>query len=413
MTDSGLPPVPASADAVVIGAGAFGFATAYHLAKGGLKHVVLLDQFEPGTQVSARAAGLFKLIQASEIKTRLAQRATEIVTGFSANTGIPMPFVASGSIYAARTPAHASMVEAEVEDSRGWGVRLERLEPSEVRIATNYLSGDNIVSAFFVPDDIYIEEPRSLLLAYRQAGAVLGMQTIGHTPAIGITVLNGRVVGVETPRGTIETPIVVDTAGAWAKIVGGLAGVDIPVQPLRHQLRITTPIQGIAPTDPVVRLIDSAAYIRPSRGGLMFGGMEANPLPFTPGDAAGLSLDRMPLDHQLNDQFVAALAEDIPALRDTSIQEERGGVFTMTADGQLLVGPAAGVEGFWMATGCNGTGFSLSSGVGYYLAEWITTGKASIDMSDLDPNRFRTQPLSADELTNAAIWQYANYYVPR
>jgi len=85
----------------------------------------------------------------------------------------------------------------------------------------------------------------------------------------------------------------------------------------------------------------------------------------------------------------------------------------MTADGRLLVGPAAGVDGFWMATGCNGTGFSLSSGVGYYLAEWITTGSPSIDLSELDPNRFADQGLSAEELTQSAIWQYANYYVPR
>ena len=413
MTDFGLSPLPSAADAVVIGAGAFGFATAYHLAKAGLGKVVLLDQFEPGTQVSARAAGLFKLIQASEVKTKLAQRATEIVTGFSANTGVALPYVAAGSIYAARTPAHAAMVEAEVEDSRGWGVRLERLDKSEVRIATNYLSGDHIVSAFFVPEDIYIEEPRALLMAYRQAGAKLGMETIGHTPATGITVLNGKVRGVVTPRGTIETPVVVDTAGAWAKLVGGLAGVDVPIQPLRHQLRITSPITGISATDPVVRLIDAAAYIRPSRGGLMFGGMEMDPVPYEPATYPQRSLDGMPLDHGLNDQFVTALMDDIPVLREAAIQEERGGVFTMTADGRLLVGPAAGVDGFWMATGCNGTGFSLSSGVGYYLAEWITTGSPSIDLGELDPNRFADQGLSAEELTQSAIWQYANYYVPR
>src|SRR3954451_2668141 len=121
MGESVLPPVPATADAVVIGAGAFGFAIAYHLAKGGMKDVVLLDQFEPGTQVSARAAGLFKLIQASEVKTKLAQRATRVVTEFANETGITIPFISSGSIYAARTPVHASMVEAEIEDSRGWG----------------------------------------------------------------------------------------------------------------------------------------------------------------------------------------------------------------------------------------------------------------------------------------------------
>ena len=408
-----LPTVPGSADAVVIGAGAFGFATAYHLAKCGLKHVVLLDQFEPGTQVSARAAGLFKLIQASEVKTRLAQRATEIVTSFAAETGVSLPFIASGSIYAARTPAHASMVEAEIEDSRGWGVRLERLTQQEVSLSAPWLKGDRIVSAYFVADDIYIEEPRSLLMAYRQAGARLGMETIGHTPATGIVLQNGAVAGVETPSGRIETDIVVDTAGAWARRVGRMALIDIPIQPIRHQLRITAPISGIAPNEPVVRLIDSAAYIRPSRGGLMFGGMESNPLPFDPSRSDGFSMDRLPLDHALNDQFVDALKQDIPALDGASIQEERGGVFTMTLDGRLMVGPSNSVRGFWMATGCNGTGFSLSSGVGYTLAEWITTGSPTIDMRDLDPNRFHGQPIDEAALTESAIWQYANYYVPR
>jgi glycine/D-amino acid oxidase-like deaminating enzyme len=405
--------IPTSADAVVIGAGAFGFATAYHLAKAGLKQVVLLDQFEPGTQVSARAAGLFKLIQASEVKTRLAQRATAVVTEFERETGVALPFIPSGSIYAARTPAHAAMVEAEIEDSRGWGVRLERLSPAEVTLSAPWLKGDHILSAFFVAEDIYIEEPRAMLLAYRQAGERLGMRTIGHTPATGISIRNGAVHAVQTPAGSIETPLVVDTAGAWARAVGQLALVDVPIQPIRHQLRITAPISGIVANEPVVRLIDSAAYIRPSRGGLMFGGMEPNPLPVDPAATDGFSMDRLPLDHALNDQFVDALKGDIPALDGASIQEERGGVFTMTLDGRLLVGPSNTVRGFWMATGCNGTGFSLSSGVGYTLAEWITTGTPSIDMRDLDPNRFSGQPITEDELVKSAVWQYANYYVPR
>jgi glycine/D-amino acid oxidase-like deaminating enzyme len=93
-----------------------------------MTNVVLLDQFEPATQASARAAGLFKLLQASEVKTRLAARSMAIVRGFEAETGVPLPFVDSGSIYAARTPQHAAMVEAEVEDGRGWGVELVRID---------------------------------------------------------------------------------------------------------------------------------------------------------------------------------------------------------------------------------------------------------------------------------------------
>lgn len=411
MTDRS--PLPSSAGAVVIGAGAFGFAAAYHLAKAGIRDVVLLDQFEPGTQVSARAAGMFKLIQSSEVKTRLAQKAVEIVTGFEAESGVPLPYIASGSIYAARTPQHASMVEAEVEDSRGWGVRLDRFTNEEVSLSASFMNGKNILSAYFVADDIYIEEPRTLLMAYRQAGARLGMKTIGHTPATGIVLRDGAVQGVETPFGRIETDLVVDSAGAWARTVSRFALVDIPIQPLRHHVRISSPIQGVAATEPMVRLIDAAAYLRPSRGGLMYGGMEHNPLTLDPATIPGFSIDNLTLDHTCNDQFADALKSDVPALDGAFVQEERGGLFTMTPDGMLLAGPAPGVRGFWLATGCNGTGFSLSSGVGHYLAEWITTGSPSIDMSRLDPARFAGQTFAEDDLRQNAIWQYANYYTPR
>jgi len=145
----------------------------------------------------------------------------------------------------------------------------------------------------------------------------------------------------------------------------------------------------------------------------MFGGFEASPLPIEPAVIDDFTLDRLPLDHALNHQFVDVLKEDIPALDGAAIQEERGGVFTMTMDGRLMVGPSNAIRGFWMATGCNGTGFSLSSGVGYTLAEWITTGSPSIDMTDLDPNRFSGAKISDKELVDSGIWQYANYYVPR
>jgi glycine/D-amino acid oxidase-like deaminating enzyme len=356
---------------------------------------------------------MFKLVQSTEIKTRLAQKAVEIVTGFEADTGVPLPYIASGSIYGARTPQHASMVEAEIEDSRGWGVRLERLSQAEIPLSASFLSGKNMLAACFVADDIYIEEPRTLLMAYRQAGARLGMQTIGHTPVTGIEIRNGRVAGVQTEHGHIATELTIDAAGAWARKVARMALVDVPLQAIRHHVRISSPIQGVAATEPMVRLIDSAAYLRPARGGLMYGGMEHNPLPFDVSNRPGFGIDNLPLDHTCNDQFTDALKADVPGLDGAFVQEERGGLFTMTPDGMLLAGPAPGVEGFWMATGCNGTGFSLSSAVGYYLAEWITTGSPSIDMAQVNPGRFAGQSFTPEELAANAVWQYANYYTPR
>src|SRR5690348_1782112 len=101
-------PIPGHADAVVVGAGAFGLSAGFFLAQHGYRNVVVLDQYEPGTQTSARAAGLFKSLQANETKTRLMRRSIEIVKGFQKETGVAVPFVQPGSLFIARTPEHAS-----------------------------------------------------------------------------------------------------------------------------------------------------------------------------------------------------------------------------------------------------------------------------------------------------------------
>jgi glycine/D-amino acid oxidase-like deaminating enzyme len=406
-------PNPAQADAVVIGAGAYGFSTAYHLAKLGAGRVVLLDQYEPGTQVSPKAAGLFKLVQTSEVMTRLARLSVEIVTGFERESGVAMPHVRSGSLLVARTPEHGAMLDAEAEDVRGWGIEIERIDGKEAHRRCPYLRGERLLAAYHVPGDIFVEEPRSLLLVYRQAAERLGVTVIGHTPAVGIRIEGDEVAAVVTPRGEIRTPIVVDAAGVWAGAVGAAAGAAVEVQPVRHQLRITIPVAGIAPDGPIVRIVDAAVYARPARGGLMYGGFEQDPLAMEMPSGPGFTIDMVPLDARVSDRFRDDIGGDVHAIVEAPAQEERGGLFTMTADGNLLVGPSQQVRGFWTATGCNGTGFSLSSGVGRCLAEWIVGGEPPIDLSSLNPDRFAGQSLSAVELRAAAVWQYANYYTPR
>jgi len=407
-------PLPVTeADVVVIGAGAFGFSSAYQLTRLGAGRVVLIDQFEPGTQVSPKAAGLFKSIQASETKTRLSRLAMEIVQGFEAETGIPMPHVRSGSIFCARTPEHSSMIDAEAEDGRGWGVEMTRIDGAEARRLTGFLDGRGLLAAYHVPGDMYIEEPKSMLMAYRQAGEKCGMRVIGHTPVTGIRVEQGEVKAVETAVGEILTPVVVDAAGVWSRRIGAMAGLHVMVQPMRHQLRITAPISSIAPDLPIVRMTDASAYVRPARGGLMVGGFEQDPMPMNPVAVPGFTIDHVPVDSRVTDHFVEIMKSEIPALDGAAAQEERAGLFTMTADGRLMAGPSNQVRGFWIATGCNGSGYSLSSAVGRAIAEWIIGGEPPFDLSYIDPNRFDRQGMSDQQLLDSTIWQYANYYTPR
>jgi glycine/D-amino acid oxidase-like deaminating enzyme len=407
-------PLPVSqADAVVIGAGAFGLSAGYQLAAHGTGRVVVLDRFAPGSQTSPRAAGLYKLIQADETLTRLAQSSIEVIRGFSEATGVPLDFVQSGSVLAARTAEHAALVDAEAEASAGWGIELEKIDAAGVQRIAPYLTGRGIQSAYFVPGDIYVEEPRSLLDAYMTAIAQLGSLVVGEAPVIGIRVDNGEIAGVSTPRGEIATPMVIDAAGAWARAVGALAGVEVPVAPVRHQLLITRPIAGMSPDEPIARIVDASAYLRPARGGLMMGGMESHPIAIDPRLDPQFSMADTPLDMRVLDEFTAALGPLVPALGDTPVAEHRGGLFTMTPDARFLAGPVPGVRGLWTATGCNGSGFSISAGIGRALAEWIVGGEPAIDLSSLDPGRFGPGHFDDDQLTSAGLWQYANYYTPQ
>jgi glycine/D-amino acid oxidase-like deaminating enzyme len=407
-------PLPITqADAVIIGAGAFGLSVGYQLAAHGAGRVVVLDRFAPGSQTSPRAAGLYKLIQADETLTRLAQSSIEVIRGFNEATGIPLSFVESGSVLAARTAAHAALVDEEAEASAGWGVELEKIDEEGVRRTAPYLTGRDIRSAYFVPGDIYIEEPRSLLEAYMMAIEQLGSLVVGEAPVTGIIIVNGEIAGVSTPRGDIATPLVIDAAGAWARGVGALAGVEVPVAPVRHQLLITRPIAGMSPQEPIARIVDASAYLRPARGGLMMGGMESDPIAIDPRHDPEFSMPDTPLDMRVLDELTVALGPLVPALGDTPVAEHRGGLFTMTPDARFLAGQVPGVHGLWTATGCNGSGFSISAGIGRALAEWIVAGEPTIDLSSLDPGRFGPGPFDDEQLTSAGLWQYANYYTPQ
>jgi len=401
------------ADVVIIGAGAFGVSTAFHLVQCGLKRVALLDRFTPGSQSSPRAAGLFKGIQGDEVRTRLAALSINKMLNFEAETGLPSPATRSGSLMVARTPQHAEYVRREAQQAQAWGANVNLVDIATVRQLMPLIKTDGILAACHTPGDIYIEEPATLINAYLEAGQQRGVTVLPHTIVTGIMLKSGEVNGVTTDRGVIHTPVIIDAAGGWARAVGEQAGAPVPVVPVRHQLYITNAVDGMDPDYPIVRFIDSAVYVRPARGGLMLGGFESNPLPVDPRKQPHqFSIDDVPLEMGVLSSLTETVTRNLPILHETSVGEHRGGLFTMTSDGRFLVGPVPEVRGFWVITGCNGSGFSFSPALGQMLAEWIVGGAPSIDLSHLAPSRFAHLPLDEDQLRNDCIWQYGHYYDP-
>jgi glycine/D-amino acid oxidase-like deaminating enzyme len=418
------------ADVAVVGAGALGLSTALHCGLRG-RSVVVLDRRTPGSQASGRAAGLFKSVQGDEVRTFLARRSIDLVRTFAGWAGVPLDVASSGSLLVARSAGHKKLLAAELGQSLRWGVDLAAISPAEAgqRTGGYYLpAGDEDV--VWCPEDVYLEEPGALIDAYLTAASRAGVRVLADEPVTAVTTRAGAVTGLQTATRHIETGVVVDAAGAWVRQVGELAGAWVAAAPVRHQLLVTEPLPGVPPGAPISRILDSAVYLRPARSGLMLGGFEAAPLAVDPrAEPPEFDTDDVPLDRGVLEAMAAAVADLVPlaqaAVAGGTVAEHRGGLFTMSPDGRFLAGPVPEVPGLWVASGCNGSGFSSSPAIGEALAAWITGGQPAVDLSPLSPARFGSlagRPLADEVLPARALddralvergrWQYSHYYDP-
>jgi glycine/D-amino acid oxidase-like deaminating enzyme len=369
-----MQPVQRQADAVVIGSGALGTASAFWLAKRGLD-VVLVDRFELVSQTSPRAAGLSQKVQIDDVLAELAIRGVDAMLGFERLTGQPLDVVVNGSIKVARTQADAELLQEEVRRGAELGVEMAEVGADEASRHAPWLNAEDAVLVSYAPSDTYIEDPGDLPRAYVAALMDLGGTALANTEVTGFMLAGGEIRGVETSGGAIEAPIVVDAAGAWTRIIGGLAGANIPLYPARHQLCITERLDDVSPTDPTVRVMDARVYARPCRGGLMFGAYEPDPMMVDPAkrppgfQIADLEFEMEPLRRKM-----AEVARELPVFGTAPIAELRGGLPTMTPDGHFLVDRLPGVAGLYVTSGCNVGGLSISPPIGEDLSAWIVDG---------------------------------------
>jgi 4-methylaminobutanoate oxidase (formaldehyde-forming) len=234
---------------------------------------------------------------------------------------------------------------------------------------------------------------------------------LAKTAALSVNISAGKVTGVTTAQGTIESPIVVDAAGAWTRLVAEASGIEVPLMPTRHQLIVTQPVDGVHATLPIVRIMDAAIYMRPCRGGLLWGVFEEHPRFFDMRAlGAEFEIKDTPLDIEVLRSAAADVKDQLPILQTAAVREFRGGIPTMTADGEHILGPAPGAEGFYFASGCNVAGLSISPALGDALATWIVDGRPPVDLTPLSCTRFADKSWSEAQLQRDAAWQYRHFY---
>jgi glycine/D-amino acid oxidase-like deaminating enzyme len=400
-----------TAQVVVIGSGAFGASTAYHLAAAGHRDVILVDAHDIASQTSPRAAGLTKQVRPDPDMTRLAMLSVQKIARFSEETGEPLLFVRSGSVNVARTERDEEIIRAEIAAGRSFGLEIDGADEGDLPNLAPLVRPGDIRAISHTPSDLYIEDPGELPRGYARAAERLGAAVLPHTRVTGIQTGRGRVLAVSTDRGTIRTSVVVDAAGAWTRLLGEQAGLRVPLVPARHQLYITGPIPGADASHPICRFYDAAVYMRPHQGGLLLGGYERDPQLY---DMSAVpehfQVRDVPLDMGVLERLTDLVRGQIRLPRDVPIREHRGGLPTMTPDGRPILGPIPGLDGFVIASGCCVGGLSLSPAIGQVLAELIHGGRPSLALDAFSISRFAGEYEAEHMLRDACRQEYANFY---
>jgi glycine/D-amino acid oxidase-like deaminating enzyme len=380
-----------TADVVIIGGGAVGTSIAYHLAQRGVgRGVVLLERNTLGSGSTGRSAGGIRCQYSTEVNIRFSLESVAFWRSFEARLGLPIDYREIGYLFLASTPRQRQQFEANVALQNALGVASRLVEPDEIsHLVPGLHTADLFGGAYSAADAI--AGPSEAVQGFARRAREGGVQMREDVEVIAVDTRGERVHGVETTIGRIEAPIVVNAAGAWAGLVGQMAGVDVPVKPYRRELFVSEPVplEHIPEVPLVIDLQVGWYFRREGAGVLMSGARDAHSSFDTHVDWAGLPL-------------IAAFAtRRMPPLASVRFGDKAwAGLYDVSPDDHAILGAVPEVSGFLCANGFSGHGFQHSPATGRAIAELIVDGRVSdLDISPLSITRFRTGQLLAEPLT--------------
>jgi glycine/D-amino acid oxidase-like deaminating enzyme len=402
--------LPGGAAAVVVGGGIWGCSIAYHLARAGLRDVVVLERRELASGNTPQAAGLVGQLRSSELMVRSIRRVVGRLEGWAAEHGEESGFRPVGSLKLALTEGRVRELETHVARAESWGLDVELITPAVAGARVPFLDVRGVRAAAWIPGDGYVE-PYTLAMAIARAARRLGVRFETGRPVTAIRIDRGAVRGVDTPSGPVESPRVVVAAGPWVERVLGAVGLAVDTVPLRHQHWTTAPMASVPADLPVVRVPDASVYIRPEVGGLMLGGFEARPRAFPMAELPPtFEIEHTEKDLGVLEELAGGLTRVFPALAGAPVLKGCAGLPTFTPDGNYLLGPVPGVRGLWVAAGCNAIGIAGSLLVGEWLSELVLEGRTEADTRSQAPDRFGPRYAERRRLREACESIYGNFY---
>jgi sarcosine oxidase subunit beta len=352
-------PLPDSAAVVVIGGGVIGTSVAFHLAEAGVE-VVLLERDELGSGSTSRAAGGVRAQFSDELNVRIGQRSLVAFRDFARRPGWEIDLEQVGYLFVLSSESDVASFERSVALQNELGVPSRIVSGSEARELCPLLAGEDILAGAFSPDDGHAT-PEAVVQGYASGARAHGAHIRTGCAVTGIDVGDGRVTAVRTAAGCVSTGTVVCATGAWSAAVGRMAGVPLPVTPLRRQVLFTEPMAGLPPRLPMTIDFATSFYFHREGPGLLFGMSD-------PGERPGFDL-------HTSDEWIPGLMQvaqrRAPRIADAGIRGGWAGLYEETPDHNAVIGEASAVDRFLYATGFSGHGFLQAPAVGEIVRDLV------------------------------------------
>ncbi|TMK56207.1 MAG: FAD-dependent oxidoreductase, partial [Actinobacteria bacterium] len=397
-----------SARAVVIGGGVGGCAVLYWLTKLGWDDVLLVERADLTSGSTFHSAGLVGQLRGSLALTKMMMRSVDLYRTLGSEVGLETGWREVGSLRLASSPERMEELARQAGWAKTFGLPLELISAADAQELFPPMSTDGVLGAAYLPTDGYVD-PSQLTFALAEGARRGGGEIATQTRVSGIRVERNRVVGVETDKGFIATDVVVNAGGIFAAEIGRLAGVNVPVVPMAHEYLVTRPAD--IPLDvPTMRDPSLLVYFRGESGGLVMGGYERSPAPWSldgiPPDFNGRLLDE---DWPRFEELMTNALVRVPALADMEVVRLINGPEAFTPDGEFILGPSD-VRGFWVAAGFCAHGLAGAGGMGRLFAEWIVEGVPSLDVWEMDSRRFGRHYRSREYTLARTVEVYSTYY---
>jgi glycine/D-amino acid oxidase-like deaminating enzyme len=370
--------LPRTAGVVVVGGGVVGCSIAYHLTRRGMQDVVVLERDAVGAGTTSKAAGGIRAQFPTETEIRFSLESRRVFESFREEFGVDPGYTRIGYLFLVSDEADRRGFEARIALQRRLGVDVRLISPREAQALVPALRTDDLIAAVWGPED-GMAGPSEVTQGFARRARDLGARILEGVDVTGLEIEGGRVRAVRTSTGTIATPWAVNAAGPAAARVGRLAGLELPVAPRRRHIFYTDPFPEILGPVPLTTDRASGFYFR----------KELDALLLSPGDVQDVGDDQVaPVDWGMVDEVVEKAVHRVPALERARIAGGWAGLRPLTPDDHAIIGPAPGVEGFFLAVGFGGHGFQHSPATGRVVAEWLTEGRPSTDCALFDPGRF-------------------------